>query len=51
VQGIFPLRKDSSKNKVNYQNGVMLAEAMRYAINKINTINYLHGYKLKIATR
>jgi len=48
VQGIFPLRKDSSKNKVNYQNGVMLAEAMRYAINKINTINYLHGYKLKI---
>ena len=47
VMGIFPLRKNSN-DTVNYQNGVMFSEAMRYAVNRINTMNFLHGYKLKI---
>ena len=44
MNGIFPI---TSHDHINYQSGVMMAEAMKYAVQTIDQ-EYLHGYKLKI---
>ena len=46
MNGIFPI---TAPDHINYQSGVMMAEAMKYAVRVINkNKNYLHGYKLGI---
>lgn len=46
VNGLFPINADGN---INYQSGVMMAEAMRYAVQKVNqNSSYLPGYKLEI---
>ena len=44
MNGIFPI---TSHDHINYQSGVMMAEAMKYAVQTIDQ-EYLHGYKLEI---
>ena len=46
MNGIFPI---TASNHINYQSGVMMAEAMKYAVQQVNKDEkYLHGYKIKI---
>lgn len=47
VFGIFPLNKNETW--VDYQNGVMLSEAFRYAVMKVNKDDAMYGYKLQIS--
>ena len=44
MNGIFPI---TSRDRINYQSGVMMVEAMKYAVQTIDQ-DYLHGYKLEI---
>ena len=46
VFGIFPLNKNETW--VDYQNGVMLSEAFRYAIMKVNNDDIMYGYEFRI---
>ncbi|XP_057309265.1 metabotropic glutamate receptor 3-like [Hydractinia symbiolongicarpus] len=46
LNGIFPIKYGK---RINYQSGIMMAEAMRYAVEKINNeTDFLSGYKLGI---
>ena len=48
IDGIFDFGNNST-GKINYQSGIMMGEAMKYAVDSVNkNIEELLGYSLKI---